>query len=214
MDYTIFRTSGELDKLFAALAEAQKEIGGALKDKKNPHFGSNYATLASVWDTWQEVGPKNGLALVQSVLDADRFSDTAGPEPIGISHKERQGICLATLLGHKSGQYINAVSFFPANKKDPQIYVAAVTYARRATLAAMVGIAPEDDDGNTAAGKSGPSTVRSGQDIKAFAEQLKQGVEKFAKDAAKLHLLRKEADKIGAEDVIASIDAKLKELAV
>jgi hypothetical protein len=36
----------------------------------------------------------------------------------------------------------------PAAKQDPQGYGSALTYARRYSLMAACGIAPEDDDGN------------------------------------------------------------------
>ncbi len=38
----------------------------------------------------------------------------------------------------------------PAAKNDPQGYGSALTYARRYSLMAACGIAPEDDDGNAA----------------------------------------------------------------
>ena len=42
---------------------------------------------------------------------------------------------------------------FPAVKHDPQGYASALTYARRYSLMASCGIAPEDDDGNQASRK-------------------------------------------------------------
>lgn len=222
MDYSIFQKSEDIAALVAALAEAQKEIEGATKDAANPHFRSKYATLASVWEAWQRVGPKNGLAVIQSVLDADRFAEIPYHAGYGDTVKsasvaavERQGVCLGTLLAHKSGQYVHAVSFFPANKKDPQIYVAAVTYARRATLAAMVGICPEDDDGNQASGHSGPATKRSpvsAADATSFRKQIEEAITKWRDNSEKLTLLRPEAEKIGAADLVLAIDQRLKEL--
>lgn len=62
--------SDSIAALSAALADAQAEIGGAIRRKENAAFKagnrvSKYADLASVWDAWQEVGPEQGLAVVQ-----------------------------------------------------------------------------------------------------------------------------------------------------
>jgi hypothetical protein len=45
----------------------------------------------------------------------------------------------------------------PAAKQDPQGYGSALTYARRYSLMAACGIAPEDDDGNAATRKVVPT---------------------------------------------------------
>jgi hypothetical protein len=42
------------------------------------------------------------------------------------------------------------VNSIPLAKVDAQAYGSATTYARRYALAAFVGVAPEDDDGNAA----------------------------------------------------------------
>jgi hypothetical protein len=55
---------------------------------------------------------------------------------------------------HTSGQWISSVFSMPVSKHDAQAVGSAITYARRYALAAVVGIAPEDDDGNLASGKS------------------------------------------------------------
>ena len=49
-------TSLEIGELAAALAIAQGEITGALKDSANPFFKSKYADLASHWRTSRASG--------------------------------------------------------------------------------------------------------------------------------------------------------------
>jgi len=121
--------SPEIDKLATALAKAQTTLANASKDASNPFFKSKYATLASVWDAWQAVGPVNGLGVVQTVDgDGGEFS-------------------VATILTHSSGQWIKCVTPILLGKKDMQSLGSAITYARRYGLSAMVGISPEDDDG-------------------------------------------------------------------
>lgn len=127
------KQSEQLDKLAVALAKAQSLIEGASKDKTNPHFRSKYADLASCWDACRKALTGNGISVLQAPAPAD------------------DGIVLATRLLHSSGQWIEDDGLhLPAAKRDPQGYGSALTYARRYGLCAMVGIAPEDDDGNAA----------------------------------------------------------------
>jgi hypothetical protein len=48
--------------------------------------------------------------------------------------------------------------YFPASKNDAQGFMSALTYARRGSLMAACGIAPEDDDGNAATRKPSAPT--------------------------------------------------------
>lgn len=115
-----------------ALAKVQAEIGSASKSSTNPHFKSKYADLAEVWATWQVIGPKHGFALIQTTGIAEH------------------GPYLLTTLLHESGDKMEGTYPLKPSKEDPQGYGSALTYARRYTLAAMVGIVQDDDDGNAA----------------------------------------------------------------
>ena len=120
-------------ELFSALVKAQAEMGNAPKDGKNPHFKSNYATLQSVVDTIKPIFGKHGLGYVQKFIEMDG------------------GIGIETIIVHESGQQMsNGILRVPATKQDAQGYGSAITYGRRYSLQAAVGIAPEDDDGNAA----------------------------------------------------------------
>jgi hypothetical protein len=56
-----------------------------------------------------------------------------------------------TVFVHESGEMLECGKLHvPAAKQDPQGYGSALTYARRYSLMAACGIAPEDDDGNAA----------------------------------------------------------------
>jgi hypothetical protein len=56
-----------------------------------------------------------------------------------------------TMILHSSGEWICCgILALPVSKKDAQGYGSALTYARRYSLSAAVGVAPEDDDGNAA----------------------------------------------------------------
>lgn len=133
---TLNEMSAEIGDLAAALAVAQGEITGALKDSANPFYKSRYADLASVWDACRTSLSKNGLAVVQVA-----------------STSETGAAVITTTLAHKSGQWIRgSISVMPV-KADPQGMGSALTYARRYALAAMVGVAQVDDDANSASGK-------------------------------------------------------------
>jgi len=126
-------SSGELNALAESLAKAQGVMVPAKKGAQNPFFKMKYADLASVWDVCRGPLSENGLSVVQAI------SVPAPGETI-----------LQTILLHTSGQLI--VSSYPVKpvKDDPQGMGSAITYARRYALMAMIGIAPEDDDGESA----------------------------------------------------------------
>jgi hypothetical protein len=107
-------------------------LQGAVKDAKNDHFKSKYADLASCWDACREALAANGLSVVQL------------PEGDG------SVVTMTTMLLHTSGQWVACTGTFKPTKADPQGLGSCITYARRYQLCAIVGISPEDDDGNAA----------------------------------------------------------------
>jgi hypothetical protein len=125
------RMSPTVGKLAAALASAQAEMDGAAKDSTNPHFRSKYADLSSIRDACRPLA-KHGLAFLQPTR-AD------GPH-----------VTVTTVLIHSSGEWISEDLTLTAGANTPQAVGSAITYGRRYGLAAMVGIAPEDDDGEAA----------------------------------------------------------------
>ena len=116
-----------------ALVKAQKAFGPALKTSTNPHFKSKYADLSSCVEAVIESLNDNGIMLMQPC------------------HESESGVIVETLFIHESGETFSAGKLHvPAAKQDPQGYGSALTYARRYSLMAACGIAPEDDDGNAA----------------------------------------------------------------
>lgn len=127
--------SESIGKLAEALSKTQAALKGAIKDCNNPFFGSQYADLSSVWEACREPLTKNGLSVVQSTDVADT------------------GVIIETMLCHTSGEWISGRLKMLPTKTDPQGVGSAITYGRRYALAAMVGIAPEDDDAESAMGR-------------------------------------------------------------
>jgi len=126
-----------INELATALAKAQGEITGALKDSANPFFKSKYADLASCWDACRSALSKNGLAILQAP-----------------STTENGHLNLATTLMHSSGQWMRSELSVTPKDDSPQAFGSALTYARRYALTAMVGVAQVDDDGNAASGRT------------------------------------------------------------
>ena len=126
----------ETKQIFAALVKAQAEMKNPAFDSKNPHFGSDYASLASVRDTVLPVLCKHGIGVVQ------RFENMTG------------GVCVSTILVHNSGEKIDCGSFsIPVPDPNPQKYCSASTYARRFGLQAAVCVVGDTDDDGNGAGK-------------------------------------------------------------
>lgn len=136
-------TSDTITKIMPALIKAQGDFAPAVKAKVNPHFKSKYVPLDAVLDAIAEPLRANGIAIVQQTDIEDART------------------VLVTRLVHESGEWI--AGRYPVHpvKADPQGEGSALTYARRYALMALVGIAPEDDDGNAAvkAVQREPATV-------------------------------------------------------
>lgn len=126
--------SEKIDALAEALAKAQGEMKNAVKGCDNPFFKSKYADLAECLNVAREPLSKNGLSIFQA------------NEGIVESNK----LAVTTLIMHSSGQFIKVTSSYPIQKNDAQGFGSTLTYARRYSLAAALGLAQEDDDGNSA----------------------------------------------------------------
>jgi hypothetical protein len=129
-----------MKQIATALVKAQKAFGPALKSSTNPHFRSKYADLASCVEAVMDALNNNGIYLLQK------------------THDQQNGIMVETVFVHESGEMLNCGNlYFPASKNDAQGFMSALTYARRGSLMAACGIAPEDDDGNAASRKPVPT---------------------------------------------------------
>ena len=122
-----------MKEISAALVKAQTEFGPALKTHTNPAFRSKYANLS---------------ACVEAVVDALNANNIFLMQP---THPCEDGVIVETVFIHASGEQMSSGKLHvPATKHDAQGYGSALTYARRYSLMAACGIAPEDDDGNAA----------------------------------------------------------------
>jgi hypothetical protein len=135
------------NKIAAAFVKAQKAFGPALKTSTNPHFRSKYADLSNCIEAVIEALNNNGIGLMQR------------------TYESKDGVMVETVFVHESGEVMECgLLHVPAGKQDPQGYGSALTYARRYSLLAATGLAPEDDDGNSASRKTEiKSTVNESQ---------------------------------------------------
>lgn len=158
--------SETINELAAALSKAQGEMQAAIKDKVNPFFKSSYADLGSVWDAARPVLSKYGLCVMQTTeLSAD------GSKTI-----------MVTTLAHISGQWVK--SFLPLNpaKNDSQGIGAAITYLRRYSLSAIVGVVcDDDDDGETAVGRGKQHHTQSPAQTSPQSQEKQKAPERIGK---------------------------------
>lgn len=120
------RTSDQIDQLVADLSKAQATLKNPVKNKRNPHFNSTFADLASTLDAVRPVLAGYGLAIIQAT---DITSD---------------GVILITRIAHKSGQWMES-SYPVAKFGQHQAMAAGLTYAKRMALSAMVAVCGDDD---------------------------------------------------------------------
>ena len=156
-----------MKQIAQALVNAQKAFGPALKTSTNPHFRNRYADLASCVEAVIDALNYNGIFLLQK------------------NHSCDDGVMVETVFVHESGETLDCgIVHFPATKKDPQGYASALTYARRYSLMAACGIAPEDDDGNAAskAPKKAPIVTPNMNAGETLSQEEKQSIEALAID--------------------------------
>lgn len=122
-----------MKQISIAFVKAKRAFSPALKDKTNPHFKSKYADLSACLEAVNDAFLAEGIALYQETSE------------------DATGVTVETILLHESGEMIKCGKLHvPASKQDAQGYGSALTYARRYSVMAACGIAPEDDDGNAA----------------------------------------------------------------
>jgi hypothetical protein len=176
--------SESIAEIATALAKAQAEISNASKNARNPHFKSVYADLAEILNTVRPVFSLHEIAVIQA------------------PQYENGSVSVETMLIHKSGEWVSSSVSAPVSKQDAQGVGSAITYCRRYGLAAMAGIAQEDDDANGAVG--GPNTRKAAPARPALAPYP---TESFSDNFEKWQTLV-ESGKKSARDIVAMLESK------
>ena len=99
--------------------------------------------------TWRRFGMPVEIPLTDNGLSIIQAPTTQGPR-----------VTVTTILLHESGQFaVNELEMLSASAL-PQAIVSTVTYGRRCALAAVAGVAPEDDDGQAGMERDGETRGR------------------------------------------------------
>jgi hypothetical protein len=128
--------SPSIKQLAAKVAKIQGEMDAVAKDATNPHYKSSYATLAAVM---AEVMPRlsaHGIALLQPATMA-----------------EGRVVVETVLVDSASDEWVSGACSAIPQGLGPQQVGATITYLRRYGLSSLLGVATEDDDGETAHGR-------------------------------------------------------------
>ena len=115
------------------LIKVQSALESVGKSSLNPHFKNKYANLTNILSVVKPALNSNNFFLTQKILIKDSSE------------------VLKTEITHKSGQVLESEAPLNiADRNNPQKYGSAITYMRRYSLTALLGIEEEDDDGQKA----------------------------------------------------------------
>ena len=125
--------------LNSALVSALGELRNVPKDKVNPHFKSRFTSLDAILDATRPVLAKHGLAMSQEPVFEDGMAG------------------VVTRIIHAGGESRESKLLLPLRDQSAQGVGSCLSYARRYSAAAVLGIASdEDDDGQVASTPSKP----------------------------------------------------------
>lgn len=136
-----FTSSPTIGQLIEALALAQLEFTAierahtakVFSKRTNAEYSYDYADLAAVLTAVRSACARQGIAILQPPLVGQR------------------SVTVTTLIAHKSGEFIRNELMLPLDDPNPQAVGSAITYARRYSLQALLGVAPEDPDDDAVA---------------------------------------------------------------
>jgi hypothetical protein len=134
--------------IYKKIFEAKKEIGKVSKDSTNPFFKSKYFDINQLLEHVEPILQKHGLLCLQPIIDGVVTSEIIDIES---SEKVTSGIALTNIT-------------------DPQKRGSEITYYRRYTLAALLGMQAEDDDANKASKKPAPAKAPTSAKKRLFEE--------------------------------------------
>lgn len=120
--------SSEVKDLFAALSKAQGEYPIIGPNRENPYFKSNYTDLDTIMRSIRPMLAKNGLSFIQQI----RINDDGAT-------------ILHSILGHSSGQWMEARNRIVPLKNDPQTYGSTLTYQKRYAAMSLLGVTCSQD---------------------------------------------------------------------
>lgn len=164
------RSFSYMSDTIGAIAEALSEFQGSIEQpklekdvkvrmKSGGQYSFRYADLSACVKAAAPCLKANGLAVAQ-IINEGR---------------------LITILSHKSGEWMKSEILLPPQSNDYQSYGSAITYLKRYSYCAILGIvADTDDDANMAVGNSvEPQSKPNGVNLNSMmytGEQLQQAL--------------------------------------
>jgi len=118
----------KMGAILTKIAKIKKKVGKISKDSENPFFKSKYFDINTLLEHLEPLLQEEGLVLLQPIRENQVWSEI-------IDIESNQGISSSMTLPELT---------------DPQKMGSAVTYYRRYTLASLLALQSEDDDGNLA----------------------------------------------------------------
>jgi hypothetical protein len=188
-------TSEHTKEIAEALSKAQAVMEGADKSSTNPFFHSKYAELSEVWNACRKPLTDNGLSFIQSIHSDNGYHFMASSPTKDNPNRQALFIWLSVTsrLQHISEQFYEDTISMPV-EADPQSIGKVTTYLRRYGQMALCGIAPTDDDGESAVGRgqtSKPLDTKSNPKTFTNADKPKTEALHTLDDMAKLTKLMK-----------------------
>lgn len=125
-------------QIYQKIAAVKKELGKLVKSANNPFFKSKYADLNTHIAAVEPLLEKQGLVLLQ---------------PNHALRGDGGNMVVTEVRDIETGASVQSSLALPP-LTDMQKLGGAITYARRYTLGSLFAMQAEDDDGETAAGRS------------------------------------------------------------
>jgi hypothetical protein len=122
-------SSTETKDLYAALAKAQGEYPVIGYNRENPYFKSKYTDLDGILKAVRPALSKNNLSFIQQLRIV-----------------EGGATVMHTIITHATGQWIESRTRIVPPKNDVQSFGSTLTYCRRYTAIAILGVTISDDD--------------------------------------------------------------------
>ena len=137
----MLKHSEEINEIATALAAAGPDLKNPKKDKEvsTGTYTYKYAQLDTILESVKPILSKNGIAIIQDAANIPG------------------AIVITTMLLHKSGQWFSSELEMPTGANNSRMNGAqavgsAITYGRRYSITALLGIAAEEDDDGAGAG--------------------------------------------------------------
>lgn len=127
------KTSTSFKEIIPDLIKAQKELKPVLKKGTNPHFRSDYAEYEDVIEEIKRVLNKNNMWITHP------------------THFESEKLIMETVIIHTSGEWVSTELPIINKVGTDQGLGSSITYTKRYSAEALMGVSTiKDDDGNAA----------------------------------------------------------------